>query len=649
MITLTDTAATKVKDLIEAEGEPNLALRVAVRPGGCSGFSYEMFFDTDVADDDNLDRLRRACGSSSTPRAPSCSRAPRSTTRTASRAPGSPSTTRTPSAPAAAASPSADRPLRPQPRRRPRLHGQHRRGRRRRHDVLGALHRAAGEHHGRRRRAPRRAPIAVGLHRRLVEARTTAIPRPTAPSARSSSDGHRAHARRSSCATSSASWCCGSKRRTTASTSSTGSSPARSRHARSATRTSSIGSVALRAQEQQLVVAGRGGPARAEGLVGGRRHLLEEAGGLAGVLRPRRPTPARPNATAAGPAARPTVGATVDGRRHGRRRLGTRRPPRRAPARPRPRRRAAAPRPRPRPRGRAITVGGPLAHGRWGARRCRCRWPPAARRPPRRPGRRSARRCARPSATRSASAPRIAERVGVERRAGWTGRRGGRRLRAVVVQSRAAELVGELLGPHERARVDVDVQPRLVVRRLRREVHGAERYRCAQASSASASTTSAVVEDRVEAVDDLAVGADEHEAGSKVSPSSSTTGAFVSVSSCGWAYTSAWRNRTSGWSAVTAEEHVEHRTADGDLAERRRRHEQRERPAVVERVGDGDVVERAHRVVRCRSGRRPGRRRWWAWRWPAGRRPAGSRCTSSAASTWIAISSASPSTSVRPV
>ena len=53
-ITLTDTAATKVKDLIEAEGEPNLALRVAVRPGGCSGFSYEMFFDTDVAEDDNL-------------------------------------------------------------------------------------------------------------------------------------------------------------------------------------------------------------------------------------------------------------------------------------------------------------------------------------------------------------------------------------------------------------------------------------------------------------------------------------------------------------------------------------------------------------------------------------------------------------------
>ena len=54
MITLTDTAATKVKQLIDAEGDEDLALRVAVRPGGCSGFAYEMFFDTDVAADDVL-------------------------------------------------------------------------------------------------------------------------------------------------------------------------------------------------------------------------------------------------------------------------------------------------------------------------------------------------------------------------------------------------------------------------------------------------------------------------------------------------------------------------------------------------------------------------------------------------------------------
>ena len=52
MIALTDTAAVKVRELIAAEDEPELALRVAVRPGGCSGFSYEMFFDSDVAGDD---------------------------------------------------------------------------------------------------------------------------------------------------------------------------------------------------------------------------------------------------------------------------------------------------------------------------------------------------------------------------------------------------------------------------------------------------------------------------------------------------------------------------------------------------------------------------------------------------------------------
>ena len=31
-----------------------LALRVAVKPGGCSGFNYDMFFDSEFADDDVL-------------------------------------------------------------------------------------------------------------------------------------------------------------------------------------------------------------------------------------------------------------------------------------------------------------------------------------------------------------------------------------------------------------------------------------------------------------------------------------------------------------------------------------------------------------------------------------------------------------------
>jgi len=51
-ITLTDAAIAKVAELIEKEGEEDLALRVAVRPGGCSGYSYEMFFDTEVNEDD---------------------------------------------------------------------------------------------------------------------------------------------------------------------------------------------------------------------------------------------------------------------------------------------------------------------------------------------------------------------------------------------------------------------------------------------------------------------------------------------------------------------------------------------------------------------------------------------------------------------
>jgi len=52
VITLTEAAATKVQELITAEGDDALALRVAVRPGGCSGFSYEMFFDSDIAGED---------------------------------------------------------------------------------------------------------------------------------------------------------------------------------------------------------------------------------------------------------------------------------------------------------------------------------------------------------------------------------------------------------------------------------------------------------------------------------------------------------------------------------------------------------------------------------------------------------------------
>ena len=51
-VTLSDEAAAKVAELLAQEDSDDLALRVAVRPGGCSGFSYEMFFDAEIADDD---------------------------------------------------------------------------------------------------------------------------------------------------------------------------------------------------------------------------------------------------------------------------------------------------------------------------------------------------------------------------------------------------------------------------------------------------------------------------------------------------------------------------------------------------------------------------------------------------------------------
>jgi len=47
MITLTPPAVDKARELLATE-EDAVALRVGVRPGGCSGFSYEMFFDSKV-------------------------------------------------------------------------------------------------------------------------------------------------------------------------------------------------------------------------------------------------------------------------------------------------------------------------------------------------------------------------------------------------------------------------------------------------------------------------------------------------------------------------------------------------------------------------------------------------------------------------
>ncbi|BBE10171.1 iron-sulfur cluster insertion protein ErpA [Mycoavidus cysteinexigens] len=50
----TDSAASKVKQLIDEEGNPALKLRVFVQGGGCSGFQYGFTFDEEIGEDDTV-------------------------------------------------------------------------------------------------------------------------------------------------------------------------------------------------------------------------------------------------------------------------------------------------------------------------------------------------------------------------------------------------------------------------------------------------------------------------------------------------------------------------------------------------------------------------------------------------------------------
>ncbi|GAA3037761.1 iron-sulfur cluster assembly accessory protein [Gordonia defluvii] len=49
---LTDSAAAKAKALLDQEGRDDLALRIAVQPGGCAGLRYQLFFDDRSLDGD---------------------------------------------------------------------------------------------------------------------------------------------------------------------------------------------------------------------------------------------------------------------------------------------------------------------------------------------------------------------------------------------------------------------------------------------------------------------------------------------------------------------------------------------------------------------------------------------------------------------
>ncbi|HYG71375.1 MAG TPA: iron-sulfur cluster assembly accessory protein [Actinomycetota bacterium] len=52
MITITENAAGKVRELLAEEGRNDIALRVAVQPGGCSGLRYAMYLDDQLTEKD---------------------------------------------------------------------------------------------------------------------------------------------------------------------------------------------------------------------------------------------------------------------------------------------------------------------------------------------------------------------------------------------------------------------------------------------------------------------------------------------------------------------------------------------------------------------------------------------------------------------
>jgi iron-sulfur cluster insertion protein len=52
MITVTDSAVAKIKDIIAEENNPSLKLRVFVQGGGCSGMQYGFTLDEEIGEDD---------------------------------------------------------------------------------------------------------------------------------------------------------------------------------------------------------------------------------------------------------------------------------------------------------------------------------------------------------------------------------------------------------------------------------------------------------------------------------------------------------------------------------------------------------------------------------------------------------------------
>src|SRR5699024_1639986 len=69
-VTLTDAASKKARALLQRDGSPEMMLRIAVQPGGCSGLRYELFFDDRSLDGDavvDFDGVRLAVDKMSRP------------------------------------------------------------------------------------------------------------------------------------------------------------------------------------------------------------------------------------------------------------------------------------------------------------------------------------------------------------------------------------------------------------------------------------------------------------------------------------------------------------------------------------------------------------------------------------------------------
>ncbi len=54
MITVTDKAVSKIKDILKEEGADNAFIRVGIKGGGCSGFTYMLDIDKEQKETDQM-------------------------------------------------------------------------------------------------------------------------------------------------------------------------------------------------------------------------------------------------------------------------------------------------------------------------------------------------------------------------------------------------------------------------------------------------------------------------------------------------------------------------------------------------------------------------------------------------------------------